>query len=158
MRWHFPWNSDSGGLRPSTLPLRHRGSPQYSIFANERGRNILFLWNLKARVGFDPMISHFLSRQLYPLHQGPHPLFFQALPLRISTPYFINKEHKLNWARRTSWGWWDEWDDTSFEIRILAVWGRARYLSVTEAPHNIWSLRMSGEETFCFFETWSTLH
>ena len=23
-----------------------------------------------------------------------------------------------------------------FEIRALAVWGRARYLSVTEAPHN----------------------
>ena len=20
--------------------------------------------------------------------------------------------YKLNWARRTSWGWWDEWDDT----------------------------------------------
>ena len=27
--------------------------------------------------------------------------------------------------------------DTGFEIRPLAVWGRARYLSVTEAPHNI---------------------
>ena len=26
--------------------------------------------------------------------------------------------------------------DTGFEIRALAVWGRARYLSVTEAPHN----------------------
>ena len=25
---------------------------------------------------------------------------------------------------------------TGFEIRALAVWGRARYLSVTEAPHN----------------------
>ena len=20
--------------------------------------------------------------------------------------------YRLNWARRTSWGWWDEWDDT----------------------------------------------
>ena len=20
--------------------------------------------------------------------------------------------NRLNWARRTSWGWWDEWDDT----------------------------------------------
>ena len=26
--------------------------------------------------------------------------------------------------------------DTGFEIQALAVWGRARYLSVTEAPHN----------------------
>ena len=36
----------------------------------------------------------------------------------------------------------------------MAVWGRARYLSVTEAPHNIESSRVSGEETCCFFETW----
>ena len=34
----------------------------------------------------------------------------------------------------------------------MVVQGRARYLLVTEAPHNIKSLRVSGEETFCFFE------
>ena len=54
----------------STLPLGHGGSPQYSIFT--RGRNILFLWNLKARAKFEPAISYFPSRQLYPLHQGPN--------------------------------------------------------------------------------------
>ena len=43
--------------------------------------------------------------------------------------------------------------ETGFEIRALTVWGRARYLSVTEAPHNIQSLSVSREETFCFFET-----
>ena len=42
---------------------------------------------------------------------------------------------------------------TRFEIRSLAVWGRACYLSVTEAPHNIEYLRVSGEETLCSFET-----
>ena len=31
--------------------------------------------------------------------------------------------------------------DTQFDIRALVVWGRARFLSVTEAPHNIESLR-----------------
>ena len=34
---------------------------------------------------------------------------------------------------------WLRWHcppDTGFEIRSLAVWGRARYLSVMEAPHN----------------------
>ena len=34
---------------------------------------------------------------------------------------------------------WLRWHcppDTGFEIRALTVWGRARYLSVTEAPHN----------------------
>ena len=44
--------------------------------------------------------------------------------------------------------------DTGFEIRALEVWCEARYLSVTEASHIIESLRMSREETFCFFETW----
>ena len=52
---------------------------------------------------------------------------------------------------------WMRWHcppDTGFEIRAMAVWGRARYLSFTKALHNIESLRVSGEETFCFFETW----
>ena len=38
--------------------------------------------------------------------------------------------------------------DTGFEIQDLAVWGRARYLSFSEAPHNTESLRVSGGETF----------
>ena len=25
--------------------------------------------------------------------------------------------YRLNWARITSWGWWDEWDDTAIQIR-----------------------------------------
>ena len=36
-----------------------------------------------------------------------------------------------------------------FSCSSLA-WGRARYLSVTVAPHNIIFLRVSGEETFLF--------
>ena len=44
--------------------------------------------------------------------------------------------------------------DTKFEIRALAGGGRARYLSITETPHNIKSLWVSGEETFCFLGTW----
>ena len=32
----------------------------------------------------------------------------------------------------------------------LAVWGQARYLSLTEALHNTESLRVSGEETFVY--------
>ena len=52
---------------------------------------------------------------------------------------------------------WMRWrcpPETGFEIRTMAVWDRARYLLVTEAPHNIEFLRLSREETFCFFETW----
>ena len=44
--------------------------------------------------------------------------------------------------------------DAGFEIRALAVWGRKHYLSVTEEPHSIENIRVCGEETFSFFETW----
>ena len=48
---------------------------------------------------------------------------------------------------------WMRWhcpSDTGFEIWALAVWGRARNLSLTEAPHSNAFLRVSGEETFLF--------
>ena len=61
---HRIQNSSPGSLSLSTLPLGHGGSPQYRIFTSERGRNISFLWNLKARVGFEPAIADFSSRQL----------------------------------------------------------------------------------------------
>ena len=38
--------------------------------------------------------------------------------------------------RMVRWLRWHCPPDTGFEIRALAVWGRARYLSVTEALHN----------------------
>ena len=54
---------------------------------------------------------------------------------------------------------WLRWHcppDTGFEIRALAVWGRARYLSVTEAPHNTNFHTWMGKKQFCFFETAET--
>ena len=26
-------------------------------------------------------------------------------------------KYRLNWARRTTWGWWDEWDDTVLQTQ-----------------------------------------
>ena len=40
---HSIQNSYPGGMRSSTLPIGHGGSPQYRIFTSERGRNNLFL-------------------------------------------------------------------------------------------------------------------
>ena len=54
---------------------------------------------------------------------------------------------------------WLRWHcppDTWFEIRALAVWGRARYLSVTEAPHNTDFHTWMGKKHFCFFQTVET--
>ena len=44
-------NSDPGGLRQSTLPLRHGGFPQYSIFTSEWGRNSSFSLKLEGQSG-----------------------------------------------------------------------------------------------------------
>ena len=38
----------------------------------------------------------------------------------------------------------------------MTVWGRARYLSVTEAPHNIDFHTWMGKKHFCFFHTAET--
>ena len=54
---------------------------------------------------------------------------------------------------------WLRWHcppDTGFEIRALAVWGRARYLSVTKAPHNTNFHTWMGKKQFCFFQTAET--
>ena len=41
-------------------------------------------------------------------------------------------------------------------IRALAVWGRARYLLVAEAPHNTDFHTWMGKKHFCFFQTAET--
>ena len=46
--------------------------------------------------------------------------------------------------------------DTGFEIRALAVWGRARYFSVMKAPHNTDFYTWMGKKHFCFFQTAET--
>ena len=54
---------------------------------------------------------------------------------------------------------WLRWHcppDTGFEIRALAVWGRARYLSVTEAPHNTDFHKWIGKKHFLLFQTAET--
>ena len=54
---------------------------------------------------------------------------------------------------------WLRWHcppDTGLEIRALAVWGRVRYLSVTEAPHNTDFHTWMGKKHFRFFQTAET--
>ena len=58
--------------------------------------------------------------------------------------------------RVVRWLRWHCPPDTEFEIRALAVWGRARYLSVTEAPHNTDFHTWMGKKHFCFFQTAET--
>ena len=66
--------------------------------------------------------------------------------------------YRLHWARRSSWGWWDEWDDTALQTQAskFEPWR-------SEAEHaTSRSLRLPiilniyewVGKTFFFFETW----
>ena len=64
--------------------------------------------------------------------------------------------YMLNWAKRTSWGWWDEWDDT-------ALWTQDSKLKpwMSEAEHapsrsqrlpTIQFYEWMGKKHFCYFQ------
>ena len=59
--------------------------------------------------------------------------------------------YRLNWARMR-WMRWHCPPDTGLEIRALAVSGRARYISVTEAPHNTEFYTWMGKKHFFSFK------
>ena len=61
-----------------------------------------------------------------------------------------------NLLRMVRWVRWHCSSDTGFEIRTLEVWGRVRYLSVTEAPHNTEFCEWMGRKHLCFFQTGET--
>ena len=64
--------------------------------------------------------------------------------------------YKLNWTKRSSW-WWDDWDDTALQTQDskFEPWRFAtETLPLGHGVTNSESLRVSGEETFCPFETW----
>ena len=85
--WHRIRNSNPGGPRPNTLPLGHGGSPQYYFFTSERGRNILFLWNLNSLEGFNPRSPTFQA-VLLTMHVWCWPIVYDAGP--------TSKQHCLN--------------------------------------------------------------
>ena len=63
---------------------------------------------------------------------------------------------KENLLRMVRWVGWHCPPDTEFEIQTLEVWGRARYLSVTEALHNTEFYAWMGKKHFCFLLTAET--
>ena len=66
--------------------------------------------------------------------------------------------YRLNWARRTSWGWWDDWDDTVLQTQdskfepwrseVEHATSRSRRL-----PTILTFTRGWGRNIFCFFQT-----
>ena len=65
--------------------------------------------------------------------------------------------YRLNWARRTSRGWCNEWDDTALQTqdsKFEPWWSEAEHAtSRSRRLPTILNFYECGEETFCFFET-----
>ena len=69
--------------------------------------------------------------------------------------------YRLNWARRTSWGWWGDWDDTVLQTQDskFEPW-RSEAEHATSRPRRLPSIltftRRWGRNIFCFFQTAET--
>ena len=55
-----------------------------------------------------------------------------------------------NLMRTVRWLRWHCLPDAGYKNQTLKVWGRARYLLVTEAPHNTEFYKWMGKKHFCF--------
>ena len=69
--------------------------------------------------------------------------------------------NRLNWARRTSWGWWDDWDDTVHQTQDskFEPW-RSEAEHATSRSRRLLTIltftRGWGRNIFCFFQTAET--
>ena len=69
--------------------------------------------------------------------------------------------YRLNWARRSSWGWWDDWDDTVLQTQDskFEPWrseGEHATSRSRRLPTILTFTRGWGRNIFCFFQTAET--
>ena len=65
--------------------------------------------------------------------------------------------YRLNWARRTSWGWLDEWNDTALqrENSKFELWRyEAKHATSHGGSPKYWIFTSERGRKNCFFETW----
>ena len=65
--------------------------------------------------------------------------------------------YRLNWARRTSWGWWDDWDDTVLQTHDskFEPWRSEAEHATSRSrrlPTILTFTRGWGRNIFCFFQ------
>ena len=68
---------------------------------------------------------------------------------------------RLNWARRTSWGWWDDWDGTVLQTQDskFGPWRCEAEHATSRSrrfPTILTFTRGRGRNIFCFFHTAET--
>ena len=69
--------------------------------------------------------------------------------------------YRLNWARRISWGWWDDWDDTVLRTHDskFEPWRSEAEYAISRSrrlPTILTFTRGWGRNIFCFFQTAET--
>ena len=69
--------------------------------------------------------------------------------------------YRLNWARRISWGWWDDWDDTVLQTQDskFEPWRSEAEHATSRSrrlPTIVTFTRGWGTNIFCFFQTAET--
>ena len=69
--------------------------------------------------------------------------------------------YRLNWAKRTSWGWWDDWDDTVLQTQDskFEPWRSEAEHATSRSrrlPTILTFTRGWGRNIFCFFQTAET--
>ena len=69
--------------------------------------------------------------------------------------------YRLNWARRTSWGWWDDWDDTVLQTQDskFEPWRSEAEHATSRSrrlPTILTFTRGWGRKQFCLFQTAET--
>ena len=80
----------------------------------------VFLYKVREHIGFGFVEMSITTNR--------KPTIFRSLYENTGTEHKLKKlnesgfrpllcTYRLNWARRTSWGWWDDWDDTVLQTR-----------------------------------------
>ena len=58
--------------------------------------------------------------------------------------------YRVNWTRRSSWGWWDDWDDTVLQTQDskFEPWRSEVEYATSRSRRLYWLSHVDGEETF----------
>ena len=142
-----PWRSEA-----EHATSRSRRLPTILTFTREWGRNIF----KPPRPGTEPRALAWKAAVLTTT-LGPPPLpKWNESGFR---PPLCT--YRINWARRTSWGWWDDWDDTVLQTQDskFEPWRSEAEHATSRSrrlPTILTFTRGWGRNIFCFFQTADT--